>query len=429
MRRAREFDSSIRFRGSQITYYYTALYLTSARHVVQEAFNALERRAAWSIALVFLMRMFGLFLLLPVMAIHAQSLPGATPLLIGLAVGVYGLTQAALQIPFGMISDRIGRKPMMTVGLLCFFIGSVLTAIADSMAAVIAGRAIQGAGAIAAVGLALATDLTRESQRTKMMAILGISVGASFVLALIVAPLLQGLIGLRGLFWVVAALALGALIVVWTLVPTSPAQRLRRIKSPHSLVDALVFGKLWLLHIVIFVLHMIMTLVFVVVPVVLVTDLSLAIHEHWRVYLPATLISVIFMVPLLRLSKRPGQLKPAMLISLAASATGLMTVVGIAPSVWLVGIGLTLFFAGFNALEALLPSLVSRVAPAEIKGAALGVFSSSSFMGAFVGGSMGGYVAGAYGLDVAFLLALGVIGLLILFIYLSDTMPVTRAAG
>mgnify|MGYP006285027535 FL=1 len=362
-----------------------------------------ERRATLGLAGVYGLRMLGLFLILPVFALFAEGLPGATPLLTGLAIGIYGLTQAALQIPFGLLSDRIGRKPVIFGGLLLFALGSVIAAMAEDVWWIIIGRAIQGSGAIAAAVMALAADLTREEQRTKAMATIGITIGASFMLAMLAGPVLGRLVGISGIFWLTAVLALLGIAVVGLIVPTPVRSTVHRDAEPVPAMFRRVLRdpELLRLDLGIFALHLVLTALFLAVPVVL-RDLGLAPVQHSTLYLPVMLASILIMVPFVILAERRGLMKPVFLgavtaLALAQLALGLTT-----DSFWGFVAALLLFFIAFNLLEATLPSLVSKVAPVEAKGTAMGVYSTSQFAGAFVGGLLGGWVHQHYGLAAVF---------------------------
>ena len=263
---------------------------------MSQSFNALEKRSVAALASVYGLRMYGLFLLLPVLVIHAEQLQGATPMLMGIALGVYGMTQAIFQLPFGFLSDKYGRKEMITVGLLLFVIGSLIAAASSTIEGVILGRAVQGMGAIAAVVLALTSDLTRESQRSKAMAIIGMSIGAAFLLALMSAPILEFWIGVRGLFIMTAVFAVLALILIWRVVPTPVPTRNMDVRPvPAQMWSLLKDQSLLKLDIGIFLLHFTLTASFVIVPIVLLEGLDLDTSEHWKIYLPALLGSIPFM--------------------------------------------------------------------------------------------------------------------------------------
>ena len=367
--------------------------------------NPLERRSAVGLAAIFAMRMLGLFMILPVFALYAHDLAGATPLLVGLAIGAYGLTQAIFQIPFGLASDRIGRKPVIYAGLVIFAMGSVVAATADSISGVIIGRALQGSGAIAAATIALAADLTRESVRTRAMAAIGISVALSFAAALVVGPLLGDAIGVGGIFWLTAGLALLGMLVLAIIVPTPDRSRVHRDAEPvlSQMGAVLRNGTLLRLDAGIFLLHLSMVSLFVVLPLSL-AEAGLAPAAHWKLYLPVVLLAIVLMVPFILLAERGKHVK-AVLIGAALSLTAAMLgLVEVEHSIWALGALLVVMFTVFNLLEAVLPSLVSKAARAGDKGTATGVFSSSQFIGAFLGGLLGGYAHESFGPDAVYLL-------------------------
>jgi MFS family permease len=360
--------------------------------------STLERRAAGALALVVSLRMFGLFLILPVFAAQARAYPDAAPWLIGLAIGIYGLGQALLQLPYGLLSDRIGRRPAITLGLVLFALGGVVAALATTLKVVVAGRALQGMGAVSGAGLALASDLSREETRGKVMAIIGASIGLSFVLALIAGAPLYALGGLPLLFALTAALALLSLLVLWWLVPAPPAGALQPVaQSPRSLLATLADRRLLLLDLSVFVLHALLTAAFVALPTLLVERLGLPLARHWEFYLPAMVAAALCLG--LFVGGRDAALARLGLRQLAAlvlCALGLATL-ALAGGPVAIGLGGFAFFAGFTALEALLPTLVSRLAPAARRGAALGAYSSLQFLGAFAGGVAGGVLLGRFG--------------------------------
>lgn len=368
--------------------------------------NALERRAIGGLALVYWLRMLGLFMVLPVLAAYAADLPGATPLLVGLAVGIYGLTQAMLQIPFGLASDRLGRVRVIVVGLLIFALGSWLASTAESIDMLIAGRALQGAGAIAAAVNALVADLTRVSQRTVAMAILGVSIGGAFLLALILGPVVAGWIGVDGVFQLAAGFGVAGIVVVVLLVPR--AERQQPADAPGRLMDALAEPALLPLYGGIFVLHAVMTAVFVAVPVLLRDRAGILPAEQWTVFAPAMLLSLLPLPLLIWLAERRGQQAAVVMGCIALAAVAL---VGMAQAdarnalMW----ALVAYFAGFNLLEATLPSLVSQTARAEMRGAAMGAYSTAQFLGAFVGGALGGWIMGLSGQGGVLIAAAGLL--------------------
>lgn len=374
---------------------------------ISQSMTPLERRATFGLAGIFMLRMLGLFLILPVFALYAEHLPDATPLLIGLALGAYGLTQAILQIPFGMASDRFGRKPVIVAGLLIFIAGSVIAASARSLEMIVVGRALQGAGAIAAAVLAMLADLTRERQRTKAMALIGISIGASFILSLLLGPVLNSWIGVPGIFWLTVVLASLGIVVLLALVPTPV--RARHRNSEQSLTSqfktVLTRPELLRLDFGIFVLHCVLTAVFVVIPLSLVHNAGFPAERHWQVYLPVMLLGIAMMVPFLLLSDRRNALRPVFIGAVTVLATSQAVFYAGSGDFWWLMAGLVLFFAAFNLLEATLPSLISKTAPVDSKGTAIGVYNSFQFFGAFVGGAMGGYLYGQFGASGVFLAA------------------------
>lgn len=371
-----------------------------------------ERRTGGVLAAIFGLRMLGLFLVLPVFALLARELPGGDdPALVGFALGAYGLTQAFLQIPFGIASDRFGRKPVIVFGLLLFAAGSFLAAAAPNIHVMIVGRVLQGAGAISAAVTALAADLTREQHRTKVMAMIGASIGLVFAASLVIAPPLAAALGLSGLFVLIGALALGAIALLFAAVPPAPNFE-RHERPPFSTV--LFDGRLARLNFGVFALHLMQTALWVVVPATLVAG-GLAGGGHWKVYLPAVLLSFAVMVPLIIAAERRGKMRPVY-----AGAVALLIIVqaGLAflgGSLWTTGLWLTLFFVAFNILEALQPSLISRIAPPAAKGAALGIYNTTQSLGLFLGGALGGWLTKHYGAGAvhAACAALGILWLLL----------------
>lgn len=347
-----------------------------------------ELKTTGYMATIFALRMFGLFMILPIFAVYGQKLEGASPLLIGTAIGAYGLMQAILQIPFGMLSDRFGRRPLLLIGLLLFIAGGAVAAMSDHIYGVIAGRALQGAGAIASVIMALIGDVVSEKNRTRAMALIGMSVGGSFILALILGPLLAAWLGLSGLFW--ATSLLGAMALVVAFVVPAPAslqgellpagERFRRVLGSKTLLR---------FDVGIFTLHVIMTASFVVVPALLTQRLGLSLESHSLLYLGVLVAGFIAMVPLVIRAERRGAV-PVKRLAIVLMATSQLLLALAGAALWHYVLALLVFFAAFNLLEALLPSLVGRAAPAGTRGTAMGVYSSSQFMGVFIGGQLGG---------------------------------------
>jgi predicted MFS family arabinose efflux permease len=359
-----------------------------------DRFSALEWRASISLSTLYGLRMLGLFIILPVFAVYAQHMPGGnSPALVGLAIGIYGLTQALLQIPFGWASDRFGRKRVMYFGLLLFAFGSFVAAIAPDLYVVVLGRFLQGAGAISAVVIALTADLTRESQRSKAMAIIGSTIGLAFAVSLIAGPPLNAAIGVAGIFTLTGILALAAILVVHSLVPEPPpdvaASRVSRASFRDDLRAVLADRELMRLNYGVLVLHALLTALFLVVPVAL-RDAGLAVADHWHVYWPAMLVSFAVMVPAIGYAERRRKVKAALVVSIAITALSVAMLGASLHSVLWIGVALAVFFIGFNLLEALLPSLVSRTASARLRGTAIGLYSSIQFIGIFLGGAIGG---------------------------------------
>ena len=368
--------------------------------------NPLERRAAIGLAGIYGLRMLGLFLILPVFALYAPDLEGATPLLVGVAIGAYGLTQAMLQIPFGMLSDRIGRKPVIFAGLAIFVLGSAIAALATDIHWVIFGRVIQGAGAVSAAVTALTADLTRESVRTRAMAGIGASIGLSFGLALVIGPAVARIWGLAGVFWLTAILAFCGILILAFVVPDPVSSRVHRDAEPvaSQLGSVLRDRQLLRLDLGIFSLHVMMTAIFLVVPHAIV-DAGVAADDHWTVYLPVLAGSLALMVPFVIQAEGRGRAKPIFLGGIATlAAVSLGFAMGARDLVPLLVL-LLAFFTAVNLLEALLPSFVSKTCPAGAKGTAMGVYSSSQFLGAFVGGVLGGVAHQAFGASAVFLVA------------------------
>jgi MFS family permease len=362
-----------------------------------------ERRATIGLAGVFGFRMLGLFLVLPVFALFAEDLPGATPLLTGLAVGIYGLTQASLQIPFGLLSDRIGRKPVIFGGLILFALGSLIAALATDIWMVIIGRAIQGAGAISAAVMALAADLTREEQRTKAMATIGMTIGVSFMLAMLIGPALGEMFGVNGIFWLTTVMALLGIALVGLVVPSPTHSFVHRDAEtvPAMFQRVLRNFNLLRLDFGIFTLHLILTGLFLAVPLVL-RDLGLEPARHGLLYLPVMVGSLAAMAPFIILAERRGVAKQVFLGAIGSMIVAQLALGYTVGDFWGFVAALVLFFTAINLLEAMLPSLVSKFAPVEAKGTAMGVYSSSQFVGAFCGGLIGGWVHQQFGMAAVF---------------------------
>ncbi|MCH2339303.1 MFS transporter [Pseudomonas sp. NPDC047963] len=368
-----------------------------------ERMSASETRAASGLALVFAFRMLGMFMVLPVLATYGMDLQGATPALIGLAIGAYGLTQAVLQIPFGIISDRIGRLPVIYFGLLIFAAGAVFAATADTIWGVIAGRVLQGAGAISAAVMALLSDLTREQHRTKAMAMIGMSIGVSFAVAMVVGPLLTSAFGLSGLFWVTAGMAaLGMLVVA--VLPRAPAHIRHRESgvARQALGATLRHPDLLRLDFSIFALHAVLMASFVALPLALVNEAALPKEEHWWVYLTALVVGFFGMVPFIIYGEKKRQMRRVVLGAVAVLVLSELFLLWFGNRLWSLVGGMIVFFIAFNLLEASLPSLISKVAPAGGKGTAMGIYSTSQFLGSGLGGVLGGWLYQLGGLGTVF---------------------------
>ena len=384
-----------------------------------------ERRAGASLASIFALRMLGLFLILPVFSVYAKTLPGGDNLaLVGFALGAYGLTQAIFQIPYGIASDLWGRKLVIVVGLLIFALGSFVAAWAPDMHWIIVGRVLQGMGAISAAVTALAADLTREQHRTKVMAMIGSSIGLVFALSLVGAPLLYGWIGMGGLFIMTGVLALAAIVLLLKAVPPAP--------PPHGHeklpLRRVVFNvDLFRLNVGIFVLHMVQMAMFVVLPHALVDYGGLAAAEHWKVYLPAVLVSFAIMVPAIIAAERKDKMRPIFRGAVALLIVVQLGLLFFGASLWALAFWLLLFFVAFNILEATLPSLVSRTAPPAAKGAALGVYNTTQAIGLFIGGAGGGLVAQNFGDNAVFAACAGLV-LFWLVVANSMNFPQRRVA-
>ncbi len=365
------------------------------------AMSATERRGALSVAAIIALRMLGLFLLFPVLSLHAGRYPDATPVLVGLAIGVHGLTQALFQIPFGTLSDRIGRKPIIAAGLLVFVAGSVVAALADTLHGVVVGRALQGVGAIGAAATALAADLTSEQQRTKAMAAIGIAIAGAFVTAQVLGPLLAAAIGLSGLFWLVTALALACLAVLG-LVPEAPAISPRAAEPPRAIARVLADRQLLRLDLGVLVLHGTMTALFVVLPLALRDGAGLAPQAHWTLYAGAMLAAVCALRPAIAYGERSGHVVATLRLAAAVLAAGAISMGAARGSILGLGLAMAAYFTAFIVLEATLPSLVSRLAPATLRGTALAAFSTAHFAGTFAGGVLGGWLLANHGVQTVF---------------------------
>ena len=383
-----------------------------------------ELRAATSLASVFSVRMLGLFMIYPVFATFARRLPGASPYTIGLALGIYGLTQGLLQMPFGLLSDRLGRKVMIVLGLALFGLGSAVAANARTIEGMIWGRALQGAGAVGSVVLAMVGDLTSEENRTSAMAMVGMTIGLSFLVAIVTGPVVGAWIGISGIFWLMSALALVGIAITLFIVP---APRVLRVHRDAEAVPAMIGStlrnpELLRLDFGIFALHAMLTASFLVVPGLLAATLGVKPRTEWLVYLPVLLVSVAVMVPAIIVGERFRRMKTVLVAAVAALAASQFMLAAAGQDKWALLAAITLFFAAFNVMEASLPSLVTKIAPAAAKGTATGVYSSSQFLGIFVGGLAGGWVHQHLGAAAVFEYA-GALALLWLLIAATMRRP------
>lgn len=370
--------------------------------------NSSEKRMALNISSIFAFRMLGLFMILPVFSLYAENLIGATPLLMGVALGIYGLTSGVMQTLMGMMSDQLGRKKIITIGLILFLLGSLIAGGSGSIQGVILGRGLQGLGAIGSSLLALLADHTREEVRFKAMSMIGMTIGLTFVLSMILGPILSHWVGLSGVFYLMGILASVGLLILWFRIPSiSDKKIIFHADQEFSMRDfKRVAGamELWRLNLGVFVLHAILTGTFVVLPLLLVKTLGLAVDKQWELYLPVLIIAFILMFPFIIWSEKKKKLK-----SLMIGAVGLLILLelglfyGGAKSLSLVVILLILFFAVFTLLEASMPSLVSKISPANAKGTAMGLYATMQFFGAFFGGALAGYFLGRSNLSIVFL--------------------------
>ena len=366
--------------------------------------NSIEKRAAFSLAAVFGLRMLGLFMILPIFAIYGEQLAGYSPMWIGLAIGAYGLTQAMLQIPMGILSDKYGRKPIILIGLLIFLLGSIVAAMSDTIYGVVFGRALQGMGAIASAILALAADLSREEQRPKVMATIGMFIGLSFTIAMVVGPIVAKAFGLSGLFWFIAVLTILAMLLIQFMVPHSvnKAPRGDSVALPAQLKKLVRHPQLSRLNFGVFTLHMAMTACFITLPKQFVAS-GLMLEDHWQLYLPTLIGSFFFMVPFMIYAIKKQKEKQMLSASVLLLTLALFLLWYLPMSFASLVVLVIMFFTAFNYLEATMPSILSRIAPAGVKGSVMGIYSSSQFLGAFTGGVLGGLIASRFGEQSIFL--------------------------
>lgn len=367
--------------------------------------TATESRAVLSLSSMMGLRMIGLFMVMPVFSLYAQQLQGSTPTRIGLALGIYGLAQALFQIPFGMLSDRIGRKPIILIGLLIFVCGSIIAGCAHSIYLMIIGRTLQGIGAVGSTILALMADLTRENQRTKAMAIAGITIGFSFSLAMLLGPLLTKWMPVNDLFFVAAFFGLIGILILYTSVPSPTTAHWRRDTQPElkAFINLLLTPELAKLNFGIFVLHAIFTASFIVIPINLLQKIGLEANQQWKIYLPSLLLAFVLTLFSVGLAEKYKQIKPFFLGGITALALSECLLWVASDQIALTAASICLFFIGFSLLEAFLPSLISRTAPIERKGSALGIYSCSQFFGIFIGGALGGWIYGQFSFSGVYL--------------------------
>ena len=385
-----------------------------------------ELRASVSLASIFGLRLFGMFIILPVFALWTEGRPGWSLQLAGIAMGAYGLTQGLLQVPYGWLSDRHGRKPLLYIGLTLFALGSFVCASGESPWTVISGRILQGMGAVSAVAIAMAADLTHESQRTKAMAIIGSTIGAVFALSFIAAPFLEHAIGVPGIFALTGILALVAVAVVRWLVPDAPAEQ--RTAGAVAFSEVLREPELIRLNVGIFALHAVLMALFVVIPVALVRA-GLPAHDHWWVYLGTVGAGFLLMIPAV-IGRGGTRERPVFLASIATVAIAIAVLALEITSIAGIVTALVIFFAGFNVLEAKLPALVSRAAPRDATGAATGVYSSVQFLGTFFGAAAGGSIAQHAGFAAVLATCLAVIGAWLLVAWnMGEFTPVATPAS
>ena len=374
--------------------------------------NSIEKRAAFSLATVFGLRMLGLFMILPVFAIYGVELEGYSPIWLGLAIGAYGLTQALLQIPMGMLSDKFGRKPIILMGLVVFCIGSIIAATSDTIYGVVIGRAIQGMGAIASAILALAADVSREEQRPKVMATIGMFIGLSFTLAMVIGPIVAESFGLSGLFWLTAGLTVFGMLMIQFVVPQSihKAPKGDSVALPEQLSKLIRHPQLTRLNWGVFILHMALTACFITLPTQFVAY-GLPLEQHWKLYLPILLGSFFLMVPFMIYAIKKEKEKQVFTVAVVLFTLSLLCMWYLPDNFVFLIIAVAMFFTAFNYLEATMPSILSRLAPAGVKGSVMGIYSSSQFLGAFMGGVLGGVLASNFG-EKSIFLVMALFGLL-----------------
>jgi len=362
--------------------------------------NTVERIFALKISLIMSVRMLGLFMLFPVMSVYASDYENSTPFLVGVAIGIYGLTQAILQIPFGYLSDRFGRKSILIIGLLIFFLGSVLAASTSNLILVVLGRALQGGGAISAVLMAFLADSVAEENRAKANAFVGFQIGVAFMLSLLIGPIISSKVGLQGLFWTIALLSLISMLLVFSLNQSKP---IRYYRLSISAFSETLTKELITLDLSIFSLHLILAAGFIVMPLLIVENQIVSMAENWHLYLPAIFLSFLGMLPLIVISEKFKKTKYILMLCISLLILSQLIFLNASLNFQLFLVTLTIFFIAFNSIEALLPSLLSRTADTEKRGLAMGIFSTSQFLGTFFGGAIGGLIYDIYDLNSVFL--------------------------
>ncbi|PPC80494.1 MAG: MFS transporter [Methylotenera sp.] len=403
--------------------------MSLSQHPSSDNMTPAERRATLSLASIYGLRMFGMFLILPIFAIYASTLPDKpSSFMVGLALGAYGLTQALLQLPFGMASDKYGRKPMIYLGLAIFAVGSLVAALSSTIEGIIVGRALQGAGAVSAVVTALVADLTRDEHRTKAMATIGVTIGIAFSLSLIGGPILNQWIGVPGIFALTGVLTLVAIAVVRFVVPDPVHSHYHSDASatPVRLKGVLKNTQLLRLNYGIFALHAAQMAMFVVVPFAIVSASGLHENQHWQIYLPIVLASFVLMVPAIIYAEKQSQMKRVFIAAIAMMLLAQLMFSASIDYFWGIVASLTVYFVAFNVLEASLPSLISKIAPAAAKGTAMGVYNTAQSLGIFVGGALGGYLSHVYGFASVFIFCGVMMFLWLLLAFSMQAPPAVR---
>jgi MFS family permease len=401
----------------------------SVTEFASEKMTPTEVRATMSLASIYGLRMFGMFSILPIFAIYASTLPDKpSGLMIGLALGAYGLTQALFQLPFGMASDKFGRKPVIYLGLAIFAVGSMVAALAPNIEAIILGRVIQGAGAVSAVVTALLADLTRDEHRTKAMATIGATIGVAFALSLVGGPLLNQWIGVPGIFAVTGLLTLAAIAVVKFVVPEPVHSHYHSDASaaPAKLKDVLKNTQLLRLNYGIFALHAAQMAMFVVVPFAINKSSHMEVDQHWHIYLPVLIASFVFMVPAIIYAEKQSKMKQVFVGAISLMLFAQLIFSASIQNFWGIIASLTLYFIAFNILEASLPSIISKIAPAAAKGTAMGVYNTSQSLGVFTGGALGGYLSHAFGFASVFIFCSVMMLIWVVMAYSMQSPPAVR---